>query len=222
MSLTFLNIFSKIERLFKKIFFGYRYHFLFVMAQIPPRSRCTYPLCPWFPEPLIQKCKKCQTRLLHHLCQIDYETIHCKPFNIDLGLLHNCYPCISDVIAREKKRLRIQDRNIPPKPPLLAQSPVQRLLTPPPGNESSKSIPTNVRPERLDFEPPNEIATVDRPAQNPPSTQKGFKGNSGVFCVDIIHYGKARSSSTATDKFGYGKIVGVPNKKNNIDHYSIQ
>ena len=192
------------------------------MAPPLPTSRCTYPLCRGFPKPMMKKCNKCQTRYLHHLCQIEYESIHCDPYNIDLGLLHSCYSCLLKVIETEKKRLGVREGSISPIPPLLTQPPMPSLLTQPPEHESSNSIPTNVAPRRVHFKPPGEIETLTRPTNKPQLTQRGFKGNSGIFCVEILYYGKARASSISTDKFGYGKIVGVPNKKSKIDYYSIR
>ena len=41
-------------------------------------------------------------------------------------------------------------------------------------------------------------------------------------CTKCIRYIKlSRASSISTDKFGHGKVEGVPNKKSKIDYYSI-
>ena len=58
-----------------------------------------------FPESLKEKCKKCTTGFLDHLCQTAYESIHCESYKIDLGLQKNCYSCLLKVIEEEKKRL---------------------------------------------------------------------------------------------------------------------
>ena len=38
----------------------------------------------------------------------------------------------------------------------------------------------------------------------------------------ILYWGNACGSDIPVNKLGYGKIVGVPNKKNKIDYYSIK
>ena len=67
------------------------------------------------------------------------------------------------------------------------------LLTQPPEHESSNSIPTNVAPRRVHFKPPGEIKALTRPANKPQPTQRGFNSNSGIFCVEILYCGKART-----------------------------
>ena len=177
------------------------------MMETPtPFLKCSYPDCVTFPESLKEKCRKCSTGFLHHLCQTAYESIHCAPC-IDLGLRKKCYSCLLKVIEEEKKRLdlpvgvgdawsiiptetTIPDESIPLMPPLLTQ---------PDRKKSRGSIPTNVAPIKINFKPPGEIETITRPQRENLLAQKGFKGNSSIFCVKIIYYGKAHGSDIPVD-----------------------
>ena len=194
------------------------------MAKPPPKPRCSYPECRGHPEFLSKKCNRCKTGFVHHFCQTDYESIHCDPNGIHLGLVINCHPCLLEVIKEKKKRLGLPvgiveapETTIPasriPMPPLLPQP-----HTTCNDDESGESVPTNVAPTRTDFVPPPSVNT---PREILPA-QKGFKDNSGIFCKEILYYGKACGSDIPVGKLGYGKIVGVPNRKNKIDYYSIQ
>ena len=132
----------------------------------PPELQCSYPNCLGFPEGMKEKCQKCTTSFLQHLCQTAYESVYCQPNNIDLGLQKNCYPCLLKVIEEEKKRLGlpvgiVETQTVPPETTIPDESipPMPPLLTQPAEHESSNSIPTNVAPTRADFQPPGEIET---------------------------------------------------------------
>ena len=131
---------------------------------------------------------------MHHLCQIDYESIHCEPNGIDLGLRVNCYPCLLQAIEEQKNPVgsavsiidaqkvilpetTIPAASIPPMPPL----PTQPTMTHD-NDEIGDSIPTNIAPRRIDFVPPSVVKTPRRLEREKLPAQKGFKGNSGIFC----------------------------------------
>ena len=141
------------------------------MQNLPLTLQCTYPECPGYPEPLKRKCSRCKMGFVHHLCQTAYESVHCKPNGIDLGLLINCYPCLLQVIEEDKKRLylvvgvvdaqevippetTIPAANIPPIPPLPPQPNMTHY-----NDEAGDSIPTNIVPRRINFEPPPVVET---------------------------------------------------------------
>ena len=63
----------------------------------------------------------------------------------------------------------------------------------------------------------------------PPPTgkkaQHGFSKNSGMFCEKVSYFGQARERSNEDreeEKYGFGRIIEVPNKKKNLAHYVIE
>ena len=80
--------------------------------------------------------------------------------------------------------------------------------------------------------PPPVIAAAavcNTEENTPPPTgkksQHGFSKNSGLFCEKVSYFGQARERSDEDreeEKYGFGRIIEVPNKKKNLAHYVIE
>ena len=55
--------------------------------------------------------------------------------------------------------------------------------------------------------------------------QNGFSKNSGMFCDKLLYFGQKHAPSnedSQEERHGFGRIIEVPNKKKNLEHYVIE
>ena len=171
---------------------------------------CNYPDCNGLPKSITETCPSCKKELLHHLCQTGFEA----KLGIELPLMKVCFLCVKDVIlnstnnevrSKGKKYFDEQENKVSKK----RSDDVDKFL----GDDKMPS---------LDVSQNSSVSSVSCKEKK----QKGFMGNTGIFCEEVIFYGQKMSGDDDNPckdvKFGFGIVTEVPNRKKDRSNYVIE